>query len=113
MLEFIIIVNHSFPMPNFWIYIIYCSNAAYYTGFTIDLHRRYQAHVKGTAAKFTRSFRPLYLAGAWPIYGSKGQALQIERLIKKLNKKEKQRIIDNPALLVTLVHEYLRWELEL
>ena len=75
------IITHS---PDFWVYIIYCKNNTLYTGYTINLIQRYYNHVQGTAAKYTRSFRPLSLVASWPVYGSKGQALKIELLIKKI-----------------------------
>lgn len=86
-------------MPNFWVYILYCKNDSFYTGYTINLNRRYHAHLQGIAAKYTRSFLPLSLAQAWPIYGEKGQAMQIERFIKKLDKRNKWFIIENPLSL--------------
>jgi len=86
-------------MPNFWVYIIHCANNGYYTGYAKHLIQRYQAHVKGVAAKYTRSFPPTQLAQAWPIYGDKQQAMKIENFIKSLNKREKSLIIKDPELL--------------
>ena|ERR1700722_3864842 len=85
--------------PNFWVYILFCTNESFYTGYTVDLNRRYQAHVQGIAAKYTRSFPPLSIAQAWPLYGKKSQAMQIERLIKKMNKRDKLFLIKNPLSL--------------
>lgn len=94
-------------MPNFWVYILHCQNNAFYTGYTIDLLNRYRAHVEGRAAKYTRSFKPLGLLAVWPIYGTKAQAMQIERFIKQLKRKEKQQIIGNPSRLADLILESL------
>lgn len=86
-------------MPFFWVYILSCQNDCFYTGYTDDLIKRYQLHAQGKAAKFTRSFPPIQLAQAWPIYGLKRQAMRIERFIKKMTKIQKQSVIDNPVLL--------------
>lgn len=83
-------------MPNYWVYILYCENQSFYTGYTHDLCARYRAHVEGRAAKYTSAFRPVEVVGVWPIYGTKAVAMQVERFIKQLNKKEKTIIIMNP-----------------
>ncbi len=76
------------------VYILICSNGAYYTGYTTDLDRRYQEHLQGTAkCKFTRSFKPLSIAQSWKIYGSKADAMKIEKYIKSLSKKDKEQLI--------------------
>jgi len=86
-------------MPDFWVYILYCANDQYYTGYTVNLIKRYCAHQEGIGAKFTRSFRPLFLASAWPIYGTKQQAAQLEWFIKKMDRKRKQELVDCPLKL--------------
>lgn len=86
-------------MPDFWVYILLCANHSYYTGYTINLIQRCNAHFKGTGAKYTRSFKPLLLVGVWPIYGTKQQAMQIERFIKQMDRKTKQELIENPLIL--------------
>lgn len=93
-------------MPDYWVYILSCTNNSYYTGYTVNLTQRYYAHVQGTAAKFTRGFKPQYLACSWPIYGSKRQAMQIERFIKKLDRTAKQWLIDNPMRLESLIIQH-------
>jgi putative endonuclease len=92
-------------MPDFWVYILLCDNDSLYVGYTTDLIKRYRSHVQGTAAKYTRSFQPYSLAQAWPIYGKKPQAMKIERFIKKMNKKEKLKIIADPFSLERVILE--------
>ena len=92
-------------MPNFWVYILLCANDSLYVGYTTDLIRRYRSHVRGTAAKYTRSFQPSLVAQVWPIYGKKSLAMKIERFIKKKNKIEKLKIIENPILLEIVICE--------
>jgi putative endonuclease len=86
---------------KYWVYILNCNNGSYYTGYTVDLIRRYQEHVAGTdKCKYTRSFKPLSIAQSWQIQGDKSTAMKIEKRIKKMTKKEKEKIILSPELLV-------------
>jgi len=90
-------------IAKYYVYILACENGAYYTGYTSDLTRRYQAHCQGTAnCKFTRSFKPLYIAQSWQIDGTKGHAMKIESFIKKLPRDRKTQLIQTPTLLVEL-----------
>lgn len=94
----------------YWVYILHCDNNTYYTGYTNNLEKRYQAHLDGSSkCKYTRSFKPLAIAQCWKITGDKTLALQLERAIKKMTRVEKEQLIANPALLssdnrVTIYH---------
>lgn len=84
----------------YWVYILYCKNDTYYTGYTINMKKRYQSHVNGTGkCKYTRSFKPLHIAQCWKIQGDKSLAMQIERHIKTLSRAEKEKIIKEPLSL--------------
>ena len=87
----------------YWVYILHCENNTYYTGYTNDLAKRYETHIKGTGkCKYTRSFKPLSIAQCWRINGDKALAMQIERQIKKLSRIEKEKIIARPSRLLFL-----------
>ena len=73
----------------YWVYILKCSNGALYTGYTSNLQKRYQAHLDGKGAKYTRSFKPIAIEQAWRVRGSKSRAMQVESYIKKLPKEQK------------------------
>ncbi len=88
------------PAGCYWVYILQCNNNAYYTGYTTDLSRRYQEHLNGSAkCKYTRSFKPLRIAQSWQVNGDKASAMQIELFIKKMIRKEKEKLIVNPLIL--------------
>ena len=88
---------------SYWVYILNCDNGAYYTGYTTDLVRRYEEHIRGTAkCKYTRSFKPLSIAQHWQFH-EKSIAMKAEKLIKKLSKSEKEKLILSPELLSNLV----------
>ncbi|HAU0230598.1 TPA: GIY-YIG nuclease family protein [Legionella pneumophila] len=80
-----------------------CENNSYYTGYTDNLERRFQAHISGKGAKYTKTFKPLSIAQSWEVLGDKSTAMQIERLIKKLSKKEKEHLILNPDILYQML----------
>lgn len=91
---------------NHYVYILQCNNNSYYTGYTTNLRRRYQEHIKGTIkCKFTRSFKPLYIAQCWKIYGNRNIALKIEKYIKSLNKPRKKYLIEFPEKLAEFFHD--------
>lgn len=88
---------------NYWIYILRCSNGSYYTGYTTNMTRRYQEHVKGTAkCKYTRSFKPLGIAQCWQVTDCKNLAMKIEKYIKQLSKSQKEQLILYPDKLEQL-----------
>lgn len=98
----------------YWIYILECSNGHLYTGSTDDLAKRYSEHQDGTSgAKYTRSFRPVRIAQCWKLYGSRGTALRIEHFIKRLDRKRKMKLIEEPGQLKASISESLNMDLNL
>lgn len=87
---------------TYWVYILECSNGALYTGYTLDLQKRYQMHLNGHGAKYTRSFKPLSIAQVWRINQDKPLALKVEAYIKSLPRSAKARLIIEPLRLVDL-----------
>lgn len=90
------------PEKIYWVYILLCTNQNYYTGYTNDLEKRFQAHLSGKASKYTRSFKPLFIAQSWQT-SDKVNALRIERYIKTLSKIQKEELINNPDLLYEII----------
>lgn len=90
---------------TYYIYILECTNGAYYTGYTTDILRRYQEHMNGTSkCKYTRSFPPRNIAACWELPIELSNVLRIERLVKTLVRKDKLAIIMQPTLLVEFLH---------
>lgn len=88
---------------TYYVYILLCENGNYYTGYTTDIARRYQEHLNGSRkCKYTRSFKPVKIAQCWSLIESKAEAMKIERFIKTLSKKEKQKLLLQPYQLNTL-----------
>jgi len=78
---------------SYFVYIIECTNGAYYTGYTTDVERRYEEHVQGTPkCKYTRSFPPKQLLG-YIECATKSKAMKLEASIKKMSKEQKKMIL--------------------
>lgn len=89
-------------MNKWYVYILRCDNGTLYTGYTNDMDKRYAAHCNGTGSKYTRSFKPTGIAQCWLIDGDKALAMHFERVIKKMSRKDKEKMIENPASLSEL-----------
>jgi len=75
------------------VYMVRCRDDSLYTGITNDLARRLLAHNAGTASRYTRSRRPVTLVYQ-EVRRTKGTALRREAAIKKLDRTQKERLID-------------------
>lgn len=90
----------------YYLYILECSNGAYYTGYTVDIERRYMEHLQGNAkSKYTRSFPPVRLANCWTISSDLSDILKLEIKIKQLSKQQKKNLISDPSQLACLAAE--------
>ncbi|MBA3724405.1 MAG: GIY-YIG nuclease family protein [Candidatus Levybacteria bacterium] len=80
-------------MPSYFIYILECADGTYYTGSTNDVEKRVFNHNNAkTGAKYTKSRRPVKLVYQESL-DDKGAALTRENQIKKLTRRQKQRLI--------------------
>jgi putative endonuclease len=77
-----------------YVYIIECSDATFYTGWTNNLEKRIAMHSKGTGAKYTKGRGPVKLM-YFEIFEEKEQAMKREYEIKKLTRKAKLLLINN------------------
>jgi putative endonuclease len=71
-----------------YLYLIECRDGSLYAGITNNLTARYQAHLEGRGARYTRSHPPLRLIGARP-YANRATASRAEWEIKQLPKHKK------------------------
>lgn len=77
---------------NHCVYMLRCKDQTLYTGYTNNLHARFEKHQAGKGAKYTRGRGPLVLE-AYEVYETKTEALQQEYQIKRMTKQEKERWI--------------------
>ena len=79
---------------RFFVYILECGDGTYYTGYTSDLERRIEEHNDTKrGAKYTRYKRPVKLVW-WKEYRYFKKAIQAEKRIKKLTRKQKIELVN-------------------
>lgn len=78
---------------KFYTYIILTEKNTLYCGYTDDVEKRYQAHLSGKGAKYTRVFKPKQLVYVKE-FETKSEAQKEEYRIKKLSRKEKLKLIE-------------------
>jgi putative endonuclease len=77
----------------FYVYILECADATYYTGSTTDLEKRVRQHNFSKAgARYTKARRPVKLE-YFEQYDTYAEARKREAAIKRLTKKQKLLLI--------------------
>ena len=76
-----------------YVYILECSDATYYTGYTTNVKNRLKMHNLGKGAKYTRARRPCKLVYVKEC-DSKSSAMKLEYRIKQMSRKEKSELIE-------------------
>ena len=74
------------------VYILRCRDGTLYTGITVDLRRRLEAHQRGVAAKYTHSRRPVTLVYEEP-QANRSSALKREAGLRRLGRAGKLALI--------------------
>ena len=77
---------------KYYLYIIRTVNDKLYTGIALDVQKRFEMHLSGKGAKFTRANKPdkiVYIRE----FETKSLALSEEFRIKQLKKEEKLELI--------------------
>lgn len=73
-------------------YIVKCADGTYYTGWTNCIEKRIIAHNTGKGAKYTRARGPVELVYL-EVSATKELAMQREAAIKRLSRREKEKLI--------------------
>ena len=76
-----------------FVYLLECRNSKIYTGITTDVTRRFDEHLKGTGAKFTRSNPPLQILVVKPCI-NRSEASSMEYHVKRLKPTQKRELGD-------------------
>lgn len=79
-------------MMVFWVYILKCSDGAYYTGHTDNLERRIGMHAEGKGDGYTATRLPVTLVFAEQ-FVSRFEALETEQRIKGWSRKKKEAMM--------------------
>lgn len=70
------------PQPGeFYVYVIKCEGGSFYIGQTDNIPRRWDEHVTGKGADWTKSHRPIYIAH-YETYHSREEAVAREKELK-------------------------------
>lgn len=77
---------------GYYVYILLCNNASFYTGWTNDLPKRFLAHQGGTGARYTKAHPPLACV-YYEACSDKSTAMKREYAIKQMSHKEKEALI--------------------
>ena len=78
-----------------FLYVVRCKDNSLYTGVTTDVDRRLFEHNSSKrGARYTRYRRPIKLV-YWERHLDQSEAQQAEYKFKQLNKKEKERIVND------------------
>lgn len=74
--------------PLWWLYLLGCRDGRTYAGIALDVDARFELHLAGKGARFTRSNPPLMILGAQS-FATKSEALKAEIALKKLDRSQR------------------------
>ncbi len=74
-------------------YLIQTENNTFYCGYTDDVEKRFQKHLSGKGAKYTRANKPLQVVYKRE-FENKSDAMKEEARIKKLSHTQKLALIN-------------------
>jgi len=77
---------------SYFVYILLCHDGSYYTGSTNNVTKRFNDHLKGRGARYTKSHKPVKIVYKEK-FPNKSEALKHEARIKKLSKAQKLALI--------------------
>ncbi len=78
---------------KYYTYIILTEKNTFYCGYTDDVKKRFQAHLEGKGAKYTRANKPIKVVYKKE-FNTKSDAMKEEARIKKLTHQEKLKLIN-------------------
>ena len=88
------------------LYVLRCADESLYTGITTDVSRRLREHQDGgRGARYLRGRAPLTLEFS-VVVGDRGAASRAEYGVKRLSKREKERLLRSPESLRRKVLDY-------
>ena len=76
---------------KYYVYILLTERNTYYCGYTDDVEKRFQKHLEGKAAKYTRANKPVKIVYT-KAFATKEEAMKEEYRIKKLSRNEKEKL---------------------
>lgn len=77
----------------YFAYILECADNTYYIGSTDNLYARVALHNEGRGASYTKRRLPAKLV-YYEEFQERSQAMKRERELKKLNKQQKKKLVE-------------------
>ena len=81
---------------KYYTYILLTEQNTLYCGYTDDVEKRFQAHLEGKGAKYTRAHKPIKVVYQKE-FSTKSEAMKEEARIKSLSRNEKLKMINFPT----------------
>lgn len=78
-------------MP-YYVYVIRCEDGSFYTGYSEDVENRFEQHIKGKGARYTKMHMPLKVVYVEE-FNSRGEAMRRELEIKSLSHDQKMQLV--------------------
>ncbi|WP_232451762.1 GIY-YIG nuclease family protein [Burkholderia ubonensis] len=79
------------PVMSWFLYLIECADGSVYTGITTDVAARFDEHVAGKGARYTRSRKPRAVLASFPL-ADRSSALRAEYRVKQLTAAQKREL---------------------
>ena len=79
-------------MNDFYVYILKCNDTSYYVGHTDDIEKRISEHNSNAYPCYTSKRLPIDVVFV-QTFGSRAEALDAERQIKKWSRQKKEALI--------------------
>lgn len=79
----------------YYVYMIRCLDESIYTGYTNNLERRYQEHLRGKSCKYTGT-KGVKKLETYFTFETSTEARKVENFIKKQSKTKKEKIVQDP-----------------
>ena len=80
---------------SYYLYMLRCENGSIYTGIAKDYLKRYEEHLNGKGAKYTRANKVIKIERVF-LCDSRSIACSLENKLKKFKKNKKEDIIISP-----------------
>ena len=80
---------------SFYLYMLRCEDRSIYTGTAKDYLKRYEEHLSGKGAKYTKAHKVVNIERVF-LCDSRSIACSLESIVKKYIKKKKENIISKP-----------------
>lgn len=74
-----------------FLYLLECSDGSVYTGIAVDVQARFDKHVSGEGARYTRSRKPVQVLASFEL-ADRSSASRAEYWVKRLSPSEKRAL---------------------